>query len=188
MIVSKKLFAHLNIHRQVSVIACTIATVILGVEFSLTGQSADAQVAALNCVGTENVSYSPPLTLNPKPTNININGQFQICNGDAQIIGGYYSNIIQSPNSSCVQLTSSPANFTYFWSDGTTSIVSFGTEVVTGGASVINVTSPGYVISGRYQGSQVVKTLTLVASQLTGCVTTGVAQSSGLVTLTFAHL
>ncbi|MDF5710731.1 MAG: hypothetical protein PUP90_24440 [Nostoc sp. S4] len=65
MVVSKEFFIHLNIPHQISVLACTIATVILGVKFSLAGQSADAQVTALACQGQENVTYSPPITKNP---------------------------------------------------------------------------------------------------------------------------
>ncbi|MDF5710730.1 MAG: hypothetical protein PUP90_24435 [Nostoc sp. S4] len=57
------------------------------------------------------------------------------------------------------------------------------------GAAVISVTSDGEVTSGRYLNSSVVKTVTLAASQLAGCASaTGVPESTGIVTLTFAYL
>lgn len=38
-----------NTQRRVSIFACAIATAAIGVEFSLFGQSAHAQIAALTC-------------------------------------------------------------------------------------------------------------------------------------------
>ncbi|MBC1225428.1 hypothetical protein GNF10_35315 [Nostoc sp. UCD121] len=174
-----------------SALACTIASAMLGVEFNLMGQKADAllnPILGLECVGENTNTYSPGLTSVPKQTTVTVNTTFTVCNSlsQPQIVSGSYTATYQS-QISCSNLSPlNPYTATYNWNDGSSSTVSYTyiNEVKQQGQIVITLS--GSVIAGKFTGKKVLVTGIQYTLALTQCnFPDGVNQISGPVTLIF---
>lgn len=162
-----------------------IAVTVLALSI-VTGPSAARadSVALLNCTGSQEVAFSPPLTNTTRPTLQTVNSQFGV---NAQpiglcvavgstITGGGYTTSFTSPRS-CLELAVSsgdPLTRTYSWNDSTTTTVSTTRRVErTAGTTV--VTFEGTATAGRFAGATVIETIIAVNPDPLICATTGVS-------------
>ncbi|MFN6442111.1 MAG: hypothetical protein RMY35_035310 [Nostoc sp. DedSLP01] len=177
-----------NARCRVSVLACAIASAVLGVELSLTNQSASAiDVNLLNCPGTQSTSFSPGLSLTPQQTTFKAVGSVSPCVsvGDPTINAGTFE-ATGTGLFSCLLNSTAPYSITYKWNNGKSSTVRYEFFTNVRGVGQTVFTGSGTVLSGEYVGARAVQTLTLITPEATGCVTPqGATSNSGVVTLTF---
>lgn len=188
MLKLKKFF---DIQYRVSVLACAIASAMLGVEFSLTNQSANAQIIELTCLGSQTTTYSPGLRLFPQPISYTATGALTSCISptDATLQAGTYTINAQVTNTCLLSPTGQAGDLTFTWNNGQSSTVRFTTNVVLTPLATTQVVSTGTVISGLFQGAMATVTVTLVTPTVTQCLSAeGVTTLTGPVTLTFTRL
>lgn len=186
-----KLGTLFNARPRVSVLACAIATAALGVEFSLTGQSASAQLIELTCLGSQTTTYSPGLRPFPQSISYTATGALTSCVSptDSTLQAGTYTINAQVTNTCLLSPTGQAGNLTFTWNNGQSSTVLFTSNIVLTPLATTQVVSTGTVISGLFQGAMATVTVTLVTPNLTQCLSAeGVTTLTGPVTLTFTRL
>ncbi|MBP5976941.1 hypothetical protein HW132_30520 [Brasilonema sp. CT11] len=182
-----------SIRHRISIIACTIATAALGVEFSMASKAAYAVVDLLTCTGPYTASYNPGLTLlEPKQTVVSFNSTPFTCliSTDPTITSATSNSGAVTITASCT-LATSPGEYeaTYYWSNGNYSKVVFKETVQAkpGGQTVF--ISFGEVKEGQFQGAKATRNLTLFALDLLQCATpSGVTSATGTDTIELTGL
>ncbi|MCP3166175.1 hypothetical protein [Myxococcus qinghaiensis] len=148
---------------------------------------ARAQTVLLTCVGAEVTEFEPGLTNTAKPTHVSAIGT----HGCAGLPLNLPSAVATTEADGIIGCGIGQATSTIQikWSDNTVSVVT-GTTVVNlkpAGENVIVLT--GTVVSGRFLGATVLRTLTLLNTDPLGCFTAGgVTDVAGPVTLVVAKL
>jgi hypothetical protein len=153
---------------------------------ALAAPTAAAQPTWLTCAGTQSATYSPPITFTARLTTVGLSESYSNCVDNAGIVAGNVAFTVTQSANCGLMLTSSAPVTTYAWNNGKTSTVRFSTTEVgrlVNGSTV--VTSIGSVTGGFGQGAMAIRALTTVPPNPLLCFTTGVAQESGPVSLTF---
>jgi len=179
-----------SLNRKLSVIACAIAVVIIGVDFNMASKPVNADVIDLSCpVGGETATYSPGLTNTPQLTTASVDGAQTTCliPSDKTIKSATYDFTLQA-NLSCLDLGLSPFDITYKFNNGKSSTVHYVSNqfVRVGGQTVL--TTIRTVISGEFVGDMATRTITLTTLSPQQCATSGVTTNTGVVTLQFTSL
>ena len=149
----------------------TTAATVLGLMASTTPAVADALDVTCLPTSSQTASFSPPLTLTPKPTTVTASTQYGPCTSTSVpgLTSGSRSATIPYPALSCLDLlNSAPLTFTITWNTGQTSTISGSTTVTTAGAALV-VTITGNVTAGLFAGDSVVQTITGPSTAVTLC-------------------
>jgi hypothetical protein len=153
------------------------------------GSSAPAAYGAplpvLSCQGTEKLTYQPPLTNTPEPTQVGYAINLNHC-----LVGGVTSGESQGSftvSASCDTISLLPPAFSdiYQWSNRTSSTVNYTAPVITTVNGTVIVTDTGTVASGLDQGAVANETTALPQPDLSACAGAGVSQLTGPYILTF---
>ncbi|NTX50169.1 hypothetical protein [Myxococcus sp. CA039A] len=156
------------------------------------GQSEQRLLTLVSCpIGTSQTQYSPPLKRTPQDVTISTANQWSNC---ISLFGGVTSGVSSSlfvrQDYSCDTLVGIlPVTSQVTWNTGETSTFR-QTQVSTNvqGATLV-ILQIGTVLSGKFEGATLVRTTTLLASDLAACDSdTGLASISGPVTLTILGL
>jgi hypothetical protein len=139
----------------------------------------------LSCAGTETLTFQPPLTNTPTPTQVHLAINLTLC-----LTGGVTSGNSDGDfrtTASCTTVDVLPPAFTdtYQWNTRASSTVSYTAPVETVVNGSVIVTDTGNVTSGLDNGAVANETTVLPEPGLLACATTGVAQLTGPYTLTF---
>lgn len=153
------------------------------------GAPAQAETVTLNCsVGTEIVHYSPGITNTPKPTTITGTEQLTACVGVPLGISNAQISVSGSGNIGC---ESSDADITLdiLWGDQTSSTAEVVNAITQRPAGQIILVSEAEIVSGRFVGATLIRTVTLLQTDLAGCSTPeGVTSAAGPITMTVTSL
>ena len=175
-----------SLNRKVSAIACAIATAIIGIDFSMGGKPAHADSFDLNCVlGVETVKFDPGITNTPRPITTTEEGQQVTCiSSDSKIESVKFKAQFQGDNS-CLAFGLPTYIATYTFNNGDKSKVEFESAIFEAEGENLLI-QRGKVISGKFQGDKVIKTITNLTLSPQKCLTTeGIASISGAVTVQF---
>ncbi|WP_426730588.1 hypothetical protein [Myxococcus faecalis] len=147
-----------------------------------------AETVALNCPGTMAVNYSPGMTNTPRFMTISGTGTFGPCVGaPLSILSADYAGVAQG-TTSCLT-SSTMANLTLTWNDGTVSTLSLTQTLNTRPTGQVVSVYAGTVSAGRFQGATATATLTLAQTDLLGCFTEeGVTATAGPAVFTIVGL
>ncbi|MCY0997149.1 hypothetical protein OWM54_08325 [Myxococcus sp. MISCRS1] len=148
---------------------------------------ARAETVVLTCVGAEVTEFEPGLTNDARPTHISALGT----HGCAGLPLNLPSAIVTTEADGILSCGLGQAVSTIHiqWSDDTVSVVSGTTLVNAKPAGETVVVLTGTVVSGRFQGATVIRTLTLLNTDVLGCFTAqGVTDVAGPVTLVVTKL
>ncbi|RYZ35754.1 MAG: hypothetical protein EOO71_34315 [Myxococcaceae bacterium] len=156
--------------------------------FLMLAPAAKAETVILACAGQEKTDYSPGLTYTPR--QVSFTGQSDLsCPLLTPAVRTATIKTVGSSMQSCTPaLTSATSQITINWGDGTTSIAKGTTALSTKPAGESVITLTGNVLSGRFMGAGIVRTLTLLAPDITLCNTTGVTHVEGPSTLVVVGL
>lgn len=140
----------------------------------------------LNCVGTETLTFQPPLTTTPVPTQVHFAIDLDQCPAGGVSTGSSAGGF--ETTASCTVLDVLPPAFsdTYEWDTGTSSTATYIAPVETVVNGSLVVTDTGTVTGGLGQGALANETTTLPEPNLLTCSTSGVAQTTGPYALTFS--
>jgi hypothetical protein len=139
----------------------------------------------LNCLGTETLTFTPPLTNTSRPTQIHFAIDLDLCLAGGVISGESHGDF--EVTTDCTVLDVLPPAFTdtYQWNTRASSAATYTAPVLTQVNGTVVVTDTGTVTSGFDHGAVANETTTLPEPNLTACATTGVAQLNGPYALTF---
>lgn len=165
----------------------TVGASAIGVAFASPG----AHAATLTtCVGTENLRYAPGLTNAPARTTITLNDVLSPC---AQVLPSLWSGSATvsrtiPTTASCLDLLSGgPGSKTVDWSDATTSTFTYNT-IVDRVEGQITASETGTISAGRYAGATAIGRV-VSPGDLTACSTpAGLANQTGVYSLSIAGL
>ncbi|MDF5716393.1 MAG: hypothetical protein PUP93_21565 [Rhizonema sp. NSF051] len=176
-----------SLNRKISVLVCTIATAIIGIDFSIISKPAHAVAVDLSCAGGYEATYNPPLTLSEKVTTIQSDGTLTcnpILGTDKTIISGSDKGTA-TITASCDLASQTPTDRTYHWSNGQYSKVHLIPIVNEKPAGDSVVAYEGTVTEGEFINDTVTETLTLATLDTSKCLSNGVPNASGAETITF---
>ncbi|MFF4160937.1 hypothetical protein [Streptomyces sp. NPDC001678] len=151
---------------------------------SASAQSQDRRSALLQCQGTESVSYSPGVTLQPRHFDVTTQGRFVSCvDVGGKVSSGSYHETF-SLFAGCNDLLEGfTAQRTFRWSTGDTSVADIsGSSTEAAGQVVTTIT--GKVVKGRFKGRTAVEVIVLPQPGVLQCLTTGFTGATGVTTLT----
>lgn len=123
--------------------------------FLFPGPSAAADAAALTCISSTDVHYSPGLQVTPRTVHVKVEGSLTPCKGvnSQGITAGSYGAQFHAVRS-CADLLM-PANgvFTIYWNDGTHgfSTISYSRTATIVGGNIVT-TEVGTVTAGDFAG------------------------------------
>lgn len=152
------------------------------------GSSPAAALAFLTCPGTQTIHYEPGLTNTPQVVSFTINGLAGPCAGlPLSIVSAQFSGSGQGTRSCNVvpsTITAGVASVVT-WSDGTQSTVEERSVIVERPLGQTVVTVRYEIVAGRFAGGTMIKTLTLLNTDLLACNTPeGVTDVAGPITMT----
>ncbi|MFV2116804.1 hypothetical protein ACFHW0_31395 [Micromonospora sp. LOL_025] len=161
-------------------------TVAMAMAMALTPMTpANATPTLVACSpGTETTTFDPPLTLITQQTDVHVDGTLGPCvsTTNPNINGATFTIDGEGP-ASCL-LANFNSTYVANWNDGPDSVITYYTNVNLKPAGVTVFVSYGEVVSGQFQGAQVVRTTVEATIDVLKCATTGVPASSGPTTLT----
>ncbi|MGW0519352.1 hypothetical protein [Crossiella sp. NPDC003009] len=134
------------------------------------------------CLGTQTITFDPPLTLTPRPTTIRFVEDFGTCLLDG--VGSARGSGESTETTSAVAVTIPTAEATYHWNTGRGSTVHWARNVVAKVNGSIVVTAFGTVTDGLFRGALAQSVVVLPELDLTAALGEGVSRVSGLDTLT----
>lgn len=141
----------------------------------------------LDCTGSQTLSYSPGLNLDPQQVTVHGSGSSDCSSTDSTLTSGGFTVGPVNAALGCA-LTGGTGTFVYTWNNGNSSTIS-ATSDVTFDLGVVQIVSNGTVTSGEFTGDTVLFTWTGTSPGLLDCLTPqGVTQYSGPTTLTFTSL
>jgi hypothetical protein len=159
----------------------TMGGVVLG------ASPAHAVTVAQTCVGTEVTTFSPPLTLTPRPVTITVNGVYPTCTDPAAPNGTYDESFTLT--ASCLTLfDAGTATRTVVWGDLAAEPTTFDYNVVSNavGGQVVT-TNSGVLTGGRYTPGSVQQVITLLTPNILQCLGSGVTSVTGPTVLTITQ-
>jgi hypothetical protein len=140
----------------------------------------------LSCTGTETLTFQPPLTDNPAPTQVHFAIDLDHCLGGGVTTGGSAGGFQTTTSCTVLQILPPAFTDTYLWNTRASSAATYIAPVQTVVNGSLIVTDTGTVTSGFDNGALANETTTLPEPNLLLCATTGVAQLTGPYALTFA--
>lgn len=154
----------------------------VGVPFN----TAAAGILDVTCAGTQTVTYTPGLVLQPSPQSIHFNNILAPCvSATVPELTSGVSIGTAMRTASCLDLVepdSSVATFT--WNTGQSSVFSYNRTVTTVGGTTI-VTLTGVITSGLFAGDTAINITSGPAIDVLDCLQPpGVTSRSGVVALT----
>lgn len=172
----------------------TPAALLLGLGSLIVLPSATAQASVIDqeCLGTVTTTYSPGLTLAPKPlVTITTDADFSLCTDGAAPSGGYFTNL-PFTNYGCLDLLQNAAGTLPLTWDATSGDT-YSTFPFTGSAQTVGltkvVTVTGTISAGRYAGDTAVLVITFLTADLLACETpSGLQGLDGTADLTITGL
>jgi hypothetical protein len=138
----------------------------------------------LQCVGTETISFDPPLTDTPRPTRVSFTENFDRCLLGGVSAGSGSGESSETTGGTAVSVPTATA--TYHWNTGRCSTVTWSANVVTKLNGTIVVTAYGTVADGLFRWATVQSEVVLPQPDLLAAMGKGVSSVSGPDTLTFA--
>lgn len=166
------------------------AIALLAIALQMIGSGhASAQIATLTCpLGSTITHYTPGITNTPKPTTLESTSLLSACVGLPLGISNATITTSGSGNLGCDGGTPSVTT-NVVWSDGTTSSAQANNIVVQRPLGQVIVIEESEIISGRFIGATLVRTLTLLQTDFDGCSSPeGVTSVGGPTTLTMTNL
>lgn len=139
----------------------------------------------LNCVGTETLTFQPPLTNTPVPTEVHFAIDLDHCLAGGVSTGSSEGDFELTTNCTVLDVLPPAFSDTYRWNTGASSTATYVAPVETVVNGSLVVTDTGTVTGGLDQGVLANETTTLPEPSLLACSTSGVAQVSGPYALTF---
>lgn len=139
----------------------------------------------LNCVGTETLTFQPPLTNTSRPTQIHFAIDLDLCLAGGVVTGDSEGGFQVPADCTAVNLLPPAFTDTYHWNTGASSAATYTAPVETTVNGSVVVTDTGTVTSGFDHGAVANETTTLPQPNVTACAAAGVAQLNGPYTLTF---
>lgn len=137
-----------------------------------------------SCVGTEVVSYDPPVTLAPKPVTITVSGIYPGCTNPAAS-NGTYSETFKLTISCLELLDSSSATSTLEWGNPEAEPSTFryhGSVTEAGGQLV--ATNTGVITDGLFAPASAEQVITFATPNTAQCLGSGISDLTGVTTLT----
>lgn len=158
----------------------------------LSASPASAELVQLVCPGTQASHFDPGLTNMPQPTASTVVGVVGPCIGlPVGIVWATFESGSQGLRScEFASVTPTAAVFlTLNWNDGTQSVAEQTSVVISRPVGQIVIVSTNRVTSGRFLNATVVRTQTLLQTNLLGCFTPqGVTDVAGPTTVTVSGL
>ncbi|MEU2872664.1 hypothetical protein ABZ769_26170 [Streptomyces olivoreticuli] len=122
------------------------------------------------CAGQEDTTYSPGLSLVPRPTAIHARSAYSCSGppGKAVPVAGDSEGL--SPSASCAAVNSPVVRERLRFADGRSSVVAYdeGSAVRVGGANVVQLT--GRIVEGPGAGATVTRDVGLLPADPAGCL------------------
>ncbi|MFG2177886.1 hypothetical protein ACGFLS_04060 [Streptomyces abikoensis] len=167
-------------------LASTVAALALAATpmTSASARGHDQQSALLQCQGTESVSYSPGVTLQPRHFDVTTDGRFVSCvDVGGKVRSGSYQETFGLFAGCDDLLEGFTARRTFRWSTGDASVADIsGSSTEVAGQVVTTIT--GKVVEGRFKDRTAVEIITLPQPGVLQCLTTGFTGATGVTTLT----
>ncbi|MEU7104181.1 hypothetical protein ABZ951_03845 [Streptomyces sp. NPDC046215] len=163
--------------------AAVAAAALLGAAAPGTAPAHAGSSTAVQCKGTESVTYRPGVTFAPRNVEITTEGRFTTCADSAgEVTSGAYGERF-TVFAGCNDLLGDfKDRRTVKWSTGESSVIdATGNSTAVAGQVITTIT--GTVEKGRYQGRSVVQTVTLPQPDLLQCLSTGLTGATGVTTL-----
>lgn len=166
--------------------ALAAVTLALAAGIPLGGTATAGTVDAL-CTGTQDVTYSPGLTLAPTTQDATAHNIYIACVSSRVHSGERIGTNHQVL--SCLDLAeSSSGSTTITWNTGDTSLFTFNRTVTHAGGNTI-VTFTGIIAAGLFAGDGALEVVTGPDLNLLDCLTPpGVTHRAGVTELTITHL
>lgn len=136
-------------------------------------------------LGDEAVRFQPGLTYEPEPTNVHIEGTMGPCASLSNPEIAYATFTVNGSGTASCLAAQFNSTMVVDWNDGPNSVIRYNITINAkpNGESVF--ISEGEVVSGQFEGAQVVRTTADVTLEVTKCLTEeGLEHASGPVTLT----
>jgi len=158
---------------------------------ALLGTSALAQsgLHALTCIGTQEMTFAPGLRILPVDVTLSASANLDTCwSLDTDITSATF-RVQVAGNGSCAR-GSYHDEIVITWNTGETSTLSMNNPVEVRPLSPTGTTAYGRVVAGRFEGSLVATTLQPIPGDhdLLDCLTGGLTQSMGMVSLSLLQL
>lgn len=148
--------------------------------------TAAADALDVTCVGTQTVTYTPGLTLQPVSQSIDINYIFAPCVSATvpELTSGLASGSMTRVVSCLALAEPGSAASTFVWNTGQSSVFSYNrTVTIVAGTSVVTLT--GAITSGLFAGDTAIVVIAGPAINLLDCLQPpGVTSRSSVVTVT----
>ncbi len=173
-------------HRMPRHMIALCVGLLLGAATAAVGTPVAHAATLLSCVGTETVTFAPPLTNTPTLTHVHFAIDLDLCLTGGVTTGDSEGDFQVTANCTTVDLLPPAFTDTYQWNTTASSTVTYTAPVETVVNGSLVVTDTGNVTSGFDHGALANETTTLPEPSLTACATTGVPQLNGPYTLTFA--
>ncbi|MFD5447863.1 hypothetical protein [Streptomyces sp. NPDC127100] len=153
------------------------------------GTSPASAATLVTCTGTQNISYSPGLTLAPRTVTITGTNNLGPCVAPNTSITSGTIEFSATASSSCLDLLDSGSAVNVVkWSDGSTSTLQVTRTVSQVAGQQVDAFT-GSVASGTFQGATVTWTITNVSLDLLDCATpAGLTSQVGLDVFTLASV
>ncbi|MEU5694352.1 hypothetical protein [Actinosynnema sp. NPDC020468] len=165
------------------VVLAVVSSVVAG--FFLAPAVAVADTGGVTCAGTQTVTYSPGIVLQPSVQTIHFSHVLAPCSSTTVpgLTAGF-SEGTATRSASCLDLLESDsAVLTFHWNTGESSVFTYDRTVTTVGGSTV-VTLTGSVTAGLFAGAAAVMVVIGPAVNLLACLyAPGLAGRSGVVAL-----
>lgn len=165
-------------------VAALLAAVVLGTAAPAPASAHARDSGPLQCLGTESVTYSPGVTLLPRPIHVTVDGRFGSCAGGGGAVksGGYHEEFTLFTGCNNL-LEGFRARRTYAWNTGDSSTADIaGSSTAVAGQVVTPVA--GTVTHGRFRGRGVLQLIPLPQPGVLQCLSGGLTGATGPTTLT----
>ncbi|MBZ4015636.1 hypothetical protein [Streptomyces purpurogeneiscleroticus] len=151
----------------------------------LTAAPAHAVGTDAVCTGTQNITYTPGLTLVPTPTAVSVTTAYANCGllSEPGLTSGSSSSTAEQTLSCLRPLTPGSGSLTIKWNTGETSTFSY-TRTIARVAGQIVVTRTGKIDSGKFEGRSAKEVIAGPTLDAHKCAGKGITERLGAVTLT----
>jgi hypothetical protein len=146
---------------------------------------AHSAVTLVDCTaGTEMSTFNPPLTFVTQPTTVHVDGTLGPCVSTTNPnINSATITINGSGTADCL-LASFNSTYVAHWNNGPNSVIRYTTTINIKPDGETVFVALGQVVSGQFEGAEVVRTTVEATVDVLACLTTGVRTISGPTTLT----
>lgn len=172
--------------RNVTRLASATATALLlaGIGVSL-APAAGASADYADWVGTTHETYNPGLRFYSQETQLSVTTSFTTCTSSDPTLTAGGDSYSAQVTASCLQPLSTGSFIeVVHWNNGESSKFSLTITAYSEVGGQIIVAAAGSVIAGEFSGATVADVTTVIAPDPIQCLTTGVTNISGIVSLT----